>query len=79
MSWRVDVRIDRIVVDGAAGLDRRRLAAALEREVAAQLREHGTPAHRDVPSVDGGRIAGGDIADALGARVGTIVAGGGAR
>lgn len=81
MRRRIHIDIDRIVVDRDTGLDRGALTAAIERELAAQLRAPGAAAaltHRYAATVDGGTV-GGDIAGVLGRRIGTIVVAGGKR
>jgi hypothetical protein len=81
MSRRIDIYIGHIVVDSELGVDRKTLAAALERELAAHLRAPGRVgalASRNTASVDGGTIRG-DLATSLGRRIGTIVAPGGSR
>ncbi|MEA3046422.1 MAG: hypothetical protein QOJ53_754 [Sphingomonadales bacterium] len=77
MTRRIDVRIDRIVVDGAGPVDRAALAAGIGRELAKRLAAPGAAdglASRNVASVDGGNaVAGGNgvgIANAIAGAIG---------
>lgn len=81
MSRRVRVRIEQLVIESGSGLDRRALAAALQRQLTRQLRAPQTDAdlraHRSA-SVDAGEARGRD-ADALASQIGTQLPGGGHR
>jgi hypothetical protein len=78
MSRRIDIHVDRIVADAEAGIDRRALARAIGRELAARLRAPGAAealVDRTAGAVDAGSVKGGDLAGEAGARIGAVAAG----
>jgi hypothetical protein len=68
---RVEVRIEELVLHGFSSVDRHAIGDAVERQLAAQIAEHGSVTPLSAGRVDAGEFAApaGLGADALGSRV----------